>query len=303
MKPMLATLVQDPFDSKDWIFEIKWDGYRALAHKSRKVRLSSRNEKSYNIRFPEIVQELEQLPGNFILDGEIIIVDKDGRSQFQLLQNFQKEKIGTPYYYIFDILSYNGKDLTSVALIDRKKILQTLLKKKPHKHLAFSPHIEGKGKAFFQKAKKKGLEGIIAKRKMSPYLCTRSREWLKIKSKKCQEVVIGGYTKPRGTRKNFGALLVGIYEKGAFVYVGHVGGGFNTTLLLEVYKQMQRHIAKKCPFKHEPKANAQVTWVKPKLVCEVAFAEWTKAGMMRQPIFKGMRTDKAAREIIRELPV
>jgi bifunctional non-homologous end joining protein LigD len=298
IKPMLATLAKEPFDSDQWIFEIKWDGFRALAHKTKQVKLLSRNEKSFNARFPEIVKELQKLPGTFILDGEIVILDKQGRSHFQLLQNYPKEKIGTPYYYLFDILSYKGKDLTHLPLLDRKKILKLLLKSSSLKNLRYSDHIEGKGKAFFRQAKKKGLEGIMAKRKESTYQSCRSSDWLKIKTKMRQEVVIGGFTEPKGSRKKLGALLIGVYKKGKLVYIGRVGGGFNEKLLIDVFNQLQKKISTLCPFHEPPRLNA--TWVKPQLVCEVAFAEWTKNGQLRQPIFKGMRIDKSSKEVVRE---
>lgn len=299
---MLAVLAKEPFDSKDWIFEIKWDGYRAIAKKNKEIDLVSRNGKSFKEKFPAIAADLKKLPGEFIVDGEIVILDEKGRSHFQLLQNYPKEKKGTPYFYLFDILSYNGQDLTEIPLIDRKKILKLLLKQKKLTHLRFSGHIEEKGKAFFQKAKKEGLEGIIAKRKKSAYSPSRSANWLKIKTHLRQEVVIGGFTEPKGSRKKFGALLVGVYSKGKLRFVGHVGGGFDEKLLETLYTQMKKWIISKCPFAEVPKANAQVTWVQPKLVCEVAFAEWTRGGVMRQPIFKGMRIDKAAKEVIRERP-
>ncbi len=303
VRPMLAKLADQPFDSKEWIFEIKYDGYRALGFKTKKgLELLSRNEKSFNARFPRIVEELEKLPGRFIVDGEIVILDKQGRSHFQLLQNYQKEKKGTPYYYLFDILSYEGKDLTGLPLEDRKKILEKLLKSTSSKHLRFSPHIEEKGKSFFQKAKKKGLEGIIAKRNESRYIFGRSSSWLKIKAHLRQEFVIGGFTEPKESRKNFGALLIGIYEKGKLLYAGHVGGGFDEKNLESVYGLLKKKIASKCPFAKEPQTNAPATWVKPALVCEVSFAEWTRDGILRQPIFEGMREDKPAKKVVREVP-
>ncbi len=300
IKPMLATLIKEPFDSPDWIFEIKWDGFRGLACKAKTLQLLSRNQLSFNKRFPNIVEELEKISGRFILDGEIVILDRQGRSQFQLLQNYPKEKKGTPYYYLFDILSYNGKDLTHLPLIERKTILAKLLTSRRFKFLRFSEHIFTKGKELFKKAKAMGYEGIIAKRADSAYQPKRSRDWLKIKSSPRQEVVIGGFTKPRGNRSKFGSLLVGVYEKGKLLYSGHVGGGFNQALLTQVYAELKKRIQARCPFSEEPEPNSPATWVKPTLVCEVSFAEWTRDGQLRQPIFKGLRPDKSAKKVVRE---
>ena len=299
VKPMLATLIKEPFNDKEWIFEVKWDGYRALSYKNKKVQLLSRNQKSFNARFPLIVKELEKLPGTFILDGEIVILDK-GRSNFQLLQNAKQTKERNAYYYLFDIMSYEGINLTRLSLIKRKEILRKLLEKSKSKYLHFSEYVEQFGKRFFDKAKKKGWEGIIAKKKQSPYRFTRSKEWLKIKTKKRQEFVIGGFTEPRGSRKYFGSLLVGVYKKDHFIYAGHVGGGFNEQLLKALYQKMIKLQRKECPFLKVPHPNAPVTWLQPKLICEVAFAEWTKDGILRQPIFQGMREDKSAKEVKRE---
>lgn len=297
---MLATLSDKPFDDPDWVFEIKWDGYRALARKTKKVALLSRNNLSFNARFPQIVKELETIPGTFTLDGEIVLLDSKGRSRFQLLQNYENTRVGTPYYFVFDILSYQGKDLTHLTLLERKEILRKILRQQSLKVVRFSEHVEGSGIKLFAQAKKQGLEGIMAKRKDSPYSSSRSKDWLKIKCKLRQEVVIGGYTEPKGGRKNFGALLVGVYERGKLIYAGHVGGGFNEKLLTTIYAQLQKRVQKKCPFDKEPDPNSPVTWVKPQLVCEVAFAEWTRDGMMRQPIFQGMRIDKSPKDVIKE---
>jgi len=303
MKPMLATLIKEPFDSKEWIFEMKFDGFRALAHKKKRVELLSRNNISFNQRFPEIVEEIRKLPGSFILDGEIVVCDKKGVSHFQLLQNNQTNSTSTSYYYLFDILSYNGKDLTSLSLMKRKEILRSFLGQHPSKHLRLVKTIEAKGKALFQKAKKEGWEGIIAKKKESLYHQSRSREWLKIKTHFRQEFVIGGYTAPRGSRKKFGALLLGVYEGKKLMYVGHVGTGFSSKLLEEVYNQLRKYISSTCPFAKEPKPNAEVIWLHPKLICEVSFSEWTASGILRQPVFQGMRSDKPACKIIRERPI
>lgn len=299
--PMLATLIEQPFDKEGWLFEIKWDGYRALAYKNTEILLLSRNQLSFNQRFPSLVSALKKLPGSFVVDGEIVILDKKGRSNFQLVQNYQRSK-QTPYYYVFDILYFNDRDLRGMPLIERKKILKKLLSSRRNSQVRFGDYIEEKGISFFRAVKKKGLEGVIAKKENSTYQSRRSKDWLKIKTGLRQEVVIGGFTQPRGSRKSFGSLLVGVYHKGHLLYAGHVGGGFDEQLLSSVYSQLQKTIASKCPFYREPHPNAIVTWVKPKLVCEVAFAEWTDDGIMRQPIFKGMRLDKAPKEVVKEIP-
>ncbi len=294
---MLCTLVDEPFDDRGWIFEIKWDGYRAFAKKKRDIQLISRGKKSYKSRCPTLVNELKKLKGSFIIDGEIVILDKKGKSNFQMLQNYYKSKVGIPYFYVFDIVEYGGKDLKSLSLIQRKKILQKLLAHSP-KHIRFSRHIQSKGKAFFKTASKKGLEGIIAKRADSSYSCRRSRDWQKIKTKNRQEVVIGGFTKPKGSRQKFGALLIGVYRKGQLKYVGRVGGGFNEQLLKDVHEKLKKGISKECPFSDPPRGIA--TWVSPKLVCEVEFTEWTQDWKLRHPIFKGMRFDKSPKKVVRE---
>lgn len=301
MLPMLPTLVKEPFDDTQWIFEVKWDGYRALACKSKKISLLSRNEKSFNDRFPSIVEELKKIPGAFILDGEIVVLDKNHRSRFQLLQK-SEEHLGTLQYYLFDILSYQGKDLRELPLIERKEILRKLLGRRRWKYLSYSEHIETFGKGLFTQAKKHNLEGIIAKKKDSTYQCARSRDWLKIKTKLRQEFVIGGFSEPREGRHYFSSLLIGVYDKGRLLYVGRVGGGFSQQLLKDVYKQLMRLVRKKCPFAVVPKLSSAVTWVQPTLVCEVAFGEWTHDGMLRQPIFQGLRMDKSPKMIVREKP-
>ncbi len=296
MTPMLAVLTKAPFDRKGWIFEIKWDGYRALAFKDKDVRLISRNQKSFNARYPTIVNALKKLKGTFVIDGEIVVLDDKGRSNFQLLQNYLKTH-DTPYYYVFDILSFNGKDVRSLPLLARKKILKKLIGKKKGA-IRLSEYVEEKGKAFFLAAEKHGLEGIMAKNGDSPYQGKRSSDWLKIKTSMSQEVVIGGFTAPKGSRKRFGGLLVGVYKQGKLIYAGRVGGGFNEELLEEVYRNLRPLATRTCPFHETPRTPA--TWVKPKLVCEVVFAEWTKDGIMRQPIFKGLRIDKNPKEVVRE---
>ena len=246
--PMLCTLIDAPFDSREWLFETKWDGFRAIGAKSKKVELISRKVKSFNDRFPGLVADLQKLPGRFVVDGEIVILDKHGRSRFQLLQNYQRRKVGTPYYFLFDILSYNGRDLHDLPLLDRKKILKKLLTAARRSHLRYSDHIIGKGKALFREAVRKKWEGIVAKKCDSPYEFRRSRNWLKIKTKLRQEVVIGGFTAPQKSRIGFGALLLGVYEKGKLVFVGHVGTGFDEKTLEDLSRRLKKLAVSRCPF-------------------------------------------------------
>jgi len=299
-KVMLATLIREPFDSPEWIFETKWDGYRALARKAKTVKMLTRNGKSLNARFPTIVKALESLRSSCVLDGEIVILDKQGRSHFQLLQNYQKSQTGTPYYYIFDLLAYNGKSLTHLPLITRKRMLKELLRSSRSRTLRFSNHIASKGKALFRKAKAQKWEGIIAKKADSSYQFRHSTDWLKIKTKMRQEVVIGGFTEPRGSRKKLGALLIGVYKGNKLHYIGRVGGGFNQASLIDIHKKLQKLARASSPFIDSPRLGSSVTWVQPRLVCEVSFAEWTQGGKLRQPIFEGLRIDKSPKEVVRE---
>lgn len=297
---MLATLIDEPFDNDDWIFEVKWDGYRAIANSKEML---SRAKNPLNHKFPLIAKELKAIPGDFIIDGEVVIIDENGKANFQLIQNYQKSGTGTLYYYAFDLLYLNGKDLTELPLLERKEELRSLLKHSRHPHIIYSDHIIGKGKAFFKEAQKLGLEGIMGKKSNSPYVQSRSSEWVKIKTKQRQEVIIGGYTEPRGGRSYFGALLVGLNKKGKLHYSGHVGTGFNETTLKSLYGKMAKLKTKECPFINKPKPNAPVIWIKPKLICEVAFQEWTEEGIMRQPSFQGLREDKKTKEVIHEAEI
>lgn len=301
---MLATLVDGPFDNPEWIFETKWDGYRTLAYIDTGVMLYSRNENSFNHLFPLIVQELRQIDVQAILDGEIVILDEEGRSDFQLMQNYQNTQHGALYYYVFDLLYLNGEDLRHLPLIERKEKLNALLFQYHFEHVRYSEHIVGKGCALFKQAQKYRLEGIIAKDGKSAYQSARSRQWLKIKTQLRQEAIIGGFTEPTGGRKKFGALLLGVYNKAKeFVYIGHVGTGFDYKTLVAVHDQMKPLIQEKCPFKTKPKSRTKATWIKPKLVCEVSFSEWTRENIMRQPVFQGLRVDKKPATVIKEDPM
>lgn len=300
IKPMLATLKKEPFDDPEWLFEIKWDGYRALAYIESKVRLYSRNQNLFNPLFPTLVKELEKIQSQAIMDGEIVLLDEKGKSDFQLMQNYQRTQKGHLYYYAFDLLFLNGEDLRELPLIERKKKLEALLKEYPLDKVRYGDHVEKKGIAFFKEAQKYGLEGIVAKRKSSEYHSTRTKAWFKIKTGMRQEAVIVGFTQARGSRKHFGALLLGVYDKGKLTYIGHVGTGFTEATLKDMDKKMAPLIVEKSPFSQKIKTNMPVTWIKPELVCEVVFSEWTDDGILRQPAFKGLRIDKKAKEVKRE---
>lgn len=299
--PMLSVLVAQPFNRPDWFFEIKWDGYRAIAFMKKKdVKLLSRNEKSFTAMFPEVIDDLKDLQLNAVIDGEVVILDESGKPQFQLLQNFQTTKKGMPFYYVFDLLYLNGHDLRELPLRNRKEILKELISTSKSR-VRYCDHIENQGIAFFEKVSKMNLEGIMAKDANSPYVMRRSNYWEKIKTHQRQEVVVGGFSAPQGSRKKFGALLVGVYKDKKLLYSGHVGGGFNQKTLNEVYALLEPLIVEKSPFSTKFRVNAPVTWIKPKIVCEVAFAEWTSEGIMRQPIFKGVRLDKNPKSVAREI--
>lgn len=301
IRPMLATLVNEPFNDEEWLFEIKWDGYRTLAYiKDKKVELLSRNQNSFNQLFPAIVQELESMEDDLILDGEVVVVDKTGKSHFQLMQNYQTTQEGSLLFYVFDLLYLNGHDLRKMPLIKRKEILQEVLNRFSGSLIRYSDHILKQGIPFFKEAKKKHLEGILAKKIESLYQMKRSRDWLKIKIHRQQEVVIGGFTSPRGSRKKFGALLVGVYKNKQLHYVGHVGGGFTQQSLIEIHQLLLPLVQDHNPFVDKITPNAPVNWVKPILVGEVSFSEWTSEGYMRQPIFLGLRIDKSAKQVRRE---
>lgn len=302
IRPMLASLVREPFDHPDWLFEVKWDGYRAVAEiRDGRASLYSRNRISLDRKFSPIVEALGGLPFEAVLDGEIVVVDDRGHPDFQLLQDYPKSARGHLLYYVFDLLHLEGHDLMKQPLVARKELLKKILPRGPK--VRFSDHIRAEGEAFFWLVKEKGLEGMIAKRAQSVYRAgRRSREWLKVKTQLTQEGVIAGFTEPRGSRRHFGALLLGVFEKGRLVFIGHTGGGFSAEKLEELRERMAPLIRKKSPFKEPPQTDRPVTWVKPVLVCEVALQGWTEEGFMRQPVFLRLREDKAAREVVREGP-
>lgn len=301
--PMLAKLIDKPFDGDDWLFELKWDGFRILSFVNRQdAKLLTRNRNLYNTNYPSIVKALQDLKTEAIFDGEVVVLDKSNRSKFELLTNYQRNPQGKLCYYIFDLLYYKGRDLRHLPLIERKQLLQEILSKGDPEILRFSDHVERNGIKLFKMAQKKALEGIIGKNKNGSYVSKRTGDWVKIKTEMRQEAVIGGFTQPKGSRTGFGALLLGVYnDKRELEYIGHVGGGFDSKSLDEVFLKLEPLIQEKCPFKTCPKGNDKITWVKPKLLCEVSFAEWTADKKLRQPIFHGLREDKKPTEVNMEI--
>ncbi len=300
---MLAVLVDQPFDDENWIFEIKWDGYRAIAELNNgKVNLYSRNNNSFNQKYKPIVSALESIDTDMVLDGEIVVLDEEGRSDFHSLQNFGKSGKGRLIYYVFDLLYFDGRDIRGLSLYERKQILKNILPDIPA--VRYNDHIIKDGRVFYKLAGEKQLEGIIAKNINSKYQSNkRSKDWLKLKLKKRQEAVIGGYTKPKGSRNYFGALVLGVYNNNnELEYIGHAGGGFTEADLKTIYGRMKSLEQRKSPFINKPKTNTPAVWLKPELLCEVEFSEWTDEGMMRQPVFMGLREDKKPGNVYREMP-
>ena len=304
--PQLATLVKEPPEGEDWLHELKFDGYRMLCHLSRgEVRFWSRNQKDWTGKFPNLVKAVKTFPaGSVILDGEIVIVDKAGRSSFQDLQQAMGKSGAAAFVFqIFDLLYLDGFDLTAVPLVQRKVLLEELVASiKGKTPLRYSEHVEGSGRAFFRQACEYRIEGIISKLANSPYQSTRNRNWLKSKCIKRQEFVIVGYTPSKNDFPGFGSLILGVYEKGNLVYCGRVGTGFSIKLRVELQKKLDQIAQTAMPFKVKPKDPGlrQAQWAKPQLVAEVAFTEWTADGSIRHPSFQGLREDKKTTEIIRE---
>ncbi len=308
---MLATLINEPFDKEGWLYEVKWDGYRALAFiDNGKVDLMSRNNKSFNEKFYPVTEHLRRIKKRMIIDGEVVVLNEHGVSDFGGLQNWRSEADGQLCFYVFDILWLEGKELIALPLLERRKILKKTIKETGL--LMISHAFEESGIKFFETAKKMGLEGIIAKKKDSVYLPgLRSQEWLKIKSNKRQEMVIGGYTVNDDSPKKFSSLLVGVFEGKDLVYTGKVGTGFNDATQKIILQKLKPLLVKRPPFNEVPDVNkpsrfrpdpphAIAYWVKPKIVCEVSFAEMTKDGVMRHPSFEGLRIDKDAGQVVKE---
>ena len=310
--PMLATPTAKAFDDPDWLFEIKWDGYRAVAFiADSRVRLVSRNQNDLTAQFPELGSLPQFVKAQrAILDGEIVALDDEGRSSFSLMQQrtgfqpgkrrLQRRESVSVIYYAFDLLYLDGLDLRRVPLEQRKQLLQERIK--VGEVIQFSDHYAEKGLALFEAAKQRGLEGIVAKKRSSAYEEKRSRDWLKIKITQRQECVIGGYTDPEGSREYFGALVLGLYdEQGRLIHVGQAGTGFDQKTLKEIFTCLQPLKTRQNPFHGEIGGLRKVHFVRPELVAEIKFAEWThesaEGGMkLRAPVFMGLRPDKSAED-------
>jgi bifunctional non-homologous end joining protein LigD len=298
IQPMLAKEADQPFSHHDWVYEIKWDGYRAIAKVNKKnVSLYSRNGNSFNASYPTVVEALQKLNINAVLDGEVIIVDENGKSNFQKLQHYELGDEQPIEYRVFDALNINGKDITQLTLLERKELLYQLLPKR-NNVIKYSEHIAEQGKDFFNLAVSRDLEGIMAKMKDSTYrVGTRSAEWLKIKHHKTTEAVIAGFTKPTGSRKYFGALILALKEAKKLKYIGHIGSGFTQEAIKKLHDILEKIIQENSPFSEKIKTNTPATWVKPQIICEVKFTEWTRDGHLRHPIFLRLREDKKSSEI------
>jgi bifunctional non-homologous end joining protein LigD len=306
--PQLATLVARPPAGDAWLHEMKFDGYRILARLEQgRVTLSSRSGRDWTDRFPTVADSVRALPVRAaLLDGEVAVVAPDGRTSFQALQGYMSgggHRDGL-VYLIFDLLHLDGQDLTGARLEDRKALLARLLGPRGREPgvLRYSDHVVGSGAAFFAEACRLGLEGAVSKRRDAPYRSTRGGDWRKTKCVKRQEVVIGGYTDPEGSRPGIGALLAGVYEGGRLVYVGKVGTGFTARTLRALRARLEPLERPTSPFATRPAGVPRPHWVEPRLVAEVAFGEWTEDGKMRHPSFQGLREDKPADQVVRERP-
>lgn len=311
LTPMLATLVDQPFDEAGWQYEIKWDGYRTIAFCNKSnVVLKSRNDKSFTEKFYPVHKAVEHWNIHAVVDGEVVVLDEHGISNFGALQNWRSEADGEIYFYVFDLLWLNGKDLTQLPLNERRDLLKEIIPEDDS--IRLSENFEVSGIDFFKTTKEMGLEGMMAKKADSIYTAgNRSKDWLKIKANKRQEMVIGGYTKNDGSSKSFSSLLLGVYENKKLIYTGKVGTGFSDKQQIDMLKQFKPYVATSSPFTETPDIykpsrfqhnppHATAVWMKPVLVCEVSFTEMTTDGIMRHPSFEAMRIDKKASDVTRE---
>ena len=313
--PMLATSVDTPFDGPDWLFEIKWDGYRAIAFINQgKLRLVSRNQNDLTAQYADLHDLARFLDAKTaVLDGEIVALDEHGRSSFSLMQQRtgfrdRNRRVAAQLdisvlYYAFDLLYLDGYDLRRVPLESRKEALASILIT-PNDTIRLSDHFAANGKALFNVARQRGLEGILAKKRASLYEERRTREWLKIKIKHRLEAVVGGYTEPEGSRQYFGSIVLGLYDQQAnLIHVGQAGSGFDHKTLAQLWKLLKPLETTTNPFHGKVEALKKVSWVKPRLVAEIEFSEWTHpteegGPKLRAPVFLGLRDDKDPKECV-----
>jgi bifunctional non-homologous end joining protein LigD len=317
--PQLATLVKDAPSGDGWLHEIKYDGYRIGCRiRGGRVTLISRNGKDWTAAFPDVATAAAALSvSDALIDGEVAIVLPDGRTSFQLLQNAASGGAadGTLIYFVFDLLRLDGERVQALPLVERKARLKALVGKRKTSRIRYAEHVQGSGRAFLQQACTLGLEGILSKRASEPYRPGRHGDWVKTKCVLEQEFVIGGFTDPEGSRAGIGALLIGHYgpraaprgamkEASSLVFSGKVGTGFSHTVAIDLRRRLNAIEQKSCPFDPPPEGRLGKTahWVKPQLVCQVVFTEWTADGKIRHPSFQGLRTDKKPKEVIRERP-
>jgi len=313
---MKARLVEQPPTHRDWLYELKFDGIRAIAIKDgKKTSLISRNGNKLDKRFPEIAEAVKNLPvRECVLDGEAVALDEEGRSSFQLLQALEMEGRKAPLrFYVFDLLQLNGKSLLELPVEQRKQVLAKLCENVGDP-IRYSGEISGDVKSLLAEVQRRGLEGLIGKQRGSKYEPgRRSGAWIKLKSVNEQEFVVGGYTPPAGSRKHFGAILVGYYKNGKLKFAGKVGSGFTSESLSILHEKFRGEERKSCPFVDLPSKRAgqwdqgitpsimkKMQWVNPKFIAEIKFSEWTRDGKLRQPVFLGLREDKDRRKVVRE---
>ena len=305
VSPQLATLEDKPPAGDEWLHELKFDGYRMLCHLNHGgVRFWSRNKKDWTHKFPHLGKAIKEFPASTaILDGEVVAVDSKGRASFQKLQQAMKTGDAGFIFHVFDLIYLDGVNLTRTPLRLRKSLLESLFESVPAKSpLRYSDHVEGDGAKFFKQACNYGIEGIVSKLADSAYESTRTRTWVKVKCIKRQEFVIAGFTLSDKDFPGFGALILGVYDKGKLIYAGRAGTGFTIKQRLELRKKLDQIVRPTSPFAEKPKDPRlkRAVWVTPKLVGEVAFTEWTDDGSVRHPSFQGLREDKKAQDVVRE---
>ncbi len=297
IEPMKAQLTDLPaFNSPDWVFEIKWDGYRAIAEINKSGnKLYSRNGLTFDKAYPKVFEALKNIKSEAVIDGEIVVFDENGKPNFQKLQNYQNRDKFVIQYYVFDCLVFKGKSITHLPLMERKKIVQDLLPKSDV--IKYCDHVEDEGKMLFKEMQKMSLEGMIAKKKNSTYMIgKRTSDWLKIKNVKTQEAIIVGFTDPKGARSSFGSLLLAVKKRGKLSYIGNVGTGFTDKSLMDLHSKFKKIVRKSSPLEIPPKGT-DITWVDAVLVCNIKYTEITEDGSVRHPVFQGLRVDKTPNEV------